>query len=374
MSKVMHMTRFSLAFLVWEFLVHASWAYRSIERESRGAVITGGLPDPVKDFLQAAAALAPQGQVAGTLAVNLEEGVKWTISDSSFTTEADGTLKLVVEHSKVSQGEIATPSKVPVQWTLENRTTYNFRIAGDGRWRLYVTGIKLLPFSEGLELYEASGAADACNQIADIVKQVVCERAVLFKWYQKQWNRFKTSAYKSQPAHKLGRILSGMYGSTTTYYAVKAGAKGSEAWEKILYSLITIPPLEIDFFEFLSNSENPDEIEMAMVSHEVFHGTYDTLDLAAYTGLNFKAKNGAEFEAGAFESQRSMAEIFARSGINFGAMSAKGRDDVLNDSRVRGGTAKYILNFASPCTESKTDENADPTVGCKDTHGRVYWK
>jgi len=339
-------------------------------------VITGGLADPslnVTAFLESAAAKGPQGQVAGMLALNLEQGVASTTSNSSFTTEEDGTLKLVVKHSRVNQGEIATPSKVPVQWTLEIETTYRFRSEADGRWRLNVTGLKLLPFDEGLEMYKASGAAEACDQEAPIVDQAVCERTKLYKWFTSQWSQFKKSEYRSNPAHKLSRVLYGMYGSRATYYAIKAGGRG--AWEKILYAFVTIPAVEIDFFEFASNSEDPDEVEIAMSSHEVFSGTYGALDLASFTGLDFKAKNGAEFQKDAWASQRKLAERFARSGINFGAMSAKGRDDdILNDDQVRGGTAKYILKFASPCTESETDKLGDPTVACKAEHGRVHWK
>lgn len=364
----MHTTWFALALLVWEFLVHGSWAFRL--PEGNGWLAAPSLN--LAAFLESAALLAPQGHVAGMLALNLEQGVTNTTSSSSFTTEADGTLKLVVEHSRVNQGEIATPSKVPVQWTLEIETTYRFRMEDNGRWRLYVTGLKLLPFDEGLEMYHASGAAEKCGQKADIVNQAVCERKELYKWYTSQWKQFKKSEYRSKPAHKLARILYGMYGTSATFYGIKAGGRG--AWEKILYAFVTIPAVEIDFFEFASNSEDPDEVEIAMSSHEVFSGTYGTLDLASFNGLNFKAKNGAEFQKDAWASQRLLAERMARSGINFGAMSAKGRDDIINDDQVRGGTAKYILKFASPCTESETDKTDDPTVACKGDHGRVHWK
>jgi len=314
------------------------------------------------------------------LALNLEEGVQGTITSSSFTTTAEGALKLEVVHSQVNQGEIATPSKVPVLWTLERTTTYTFQPSDEGRWRLSVSGIKLLPFSEGREMYQASGAAAACASVTGLVPKVQCERGVLFKWYQGRWSTFKNSDYldyQSHPEHKLGRILKGMYGSVMNYRAIKLGGKGDESWEKILYALVTISPVEIDHFEFLPNSNKAMQVEMAMQSHAALEGTYagvGGLDLADYDGLDFLEKNGAEFDPDAFESQRSQGERFARSGLNFGAMTAKGRNDyILNLAKVRGGTAEYILNFASPCTKTKTDGYNDPTEGCRSNHGRVFW-
>jgi len=337
---------------------------------------TGSL-EHVNQFLEAATALGPQGEAAGTLAKMLESGVEGSIRSSSFAN-TDGALTLEVEHSKVNQGEIATPSKVPVMWTLDVTTRYTFQSHVGGRWRLYVSGIKMLPFAEGREMYEASGVAGACASTVALVAKVQCERKALLKWYANQWSTFKKSNYvdyRKHPAHKLGRILKGMYGGTMTYRAIKFGGKGDEAWEKIVYALSTIPPTEIEHFEFLTNSKKMKEVEIAMVTHPALEGTYGDQDLSVYAGLDFQAKNGAEFDPDAFEDQRSSGERFARSGLNFGAMVAKGQsEEILNMEKVRGGTAEYILNFASPCTKkTKTDGNNDPTEGCRDSYGRVFW-
>lgn len=244
-------------------------------------------------------------------------------------------------------------------------------------------GIKLLPVKEGREMYLESGCAEACAKLEGI-PQVQCERKALYKWYQKAYKAsFKTTEYLSAPEHKLGRILKGMYGGSN-FWAINVK---SGAWEKILYALATIPPIEITHFDLLANSNDPNEVEIAMVSEEALEGTYASgydasgyergvINLADYAGLNFKYKNGAEFDAETFESERGMSERFAKSGINFGAMVAKGRDEVLYDNTVRGGTAAAIFKFVSACTPEGTDKYGDPTENCRDNKkqlGRIWW-
>jgi len=357
----------------------------------------------VVDFLAEVKKMGPQGEAAGQLAKMLEEGVKTTIVSSSLTWTGEGLSSasegdhgawtgwtLEVEHSQVNQGEIATPSKVPVLWTLDKITRYTFQKGSDapcqapcGRWTLKVSGIKLLPFAEGREMYIDSDGKNMCAKderpwVAEIWKsvqaQVECERKSLFKWYEHQYwkvGNFTNKDYLKSPDHKLGRILHGMYGSRTTRWAVTAG--GADGWSKIVYSLVTIAPIEIERFEFLDNSQNFEEVEMAMVSKAIVEGKYGEVDLADYAGLDFYVKNGAEFDEASFESQRSQGERFARSGMNFGAMAVKGKNDDLLNSDVRGGTAKYIINFAKPCQGGKVDKNNDPTDKCRDDMGRVFW-
>jgi hypothetical protein len=300
--------------------------------------------------------------------------VQQSISESSFTETAD-SLTLEVVHSKVNQGEIATLSKVPIMWTLDNRVKYTL-LLNERPWKLKVDGIKLLPFPEGLKMYKQYKASQIgqkadCSSKADLIAEAQCDRKALYKWYAAQYKtEFKKSDYlnfEKHPEHKLGRILIGMYGSTAKYYAINTK---SGAWEKIIYSLVTIPPVQIDYFTLQSTSAKYKEVDMAMISSPVFEGTYGDLDLSEFQGLNFENKNRAEFTKADFEKQRGQAESFARSGINFGAMVAKGKDPT-----IQGGTAEYILKFASPCTPKDKGDNKDPTStsACKDDKGRVYW-
>jgi len=307
-----------------------------------------------------------EGQAAAEIVINLENGVKASTSSATHSVTAD-VFTLNVVHSKVNQGEIATPSKVPVIWTLEQDTKYTL-FNNQGTWTLAVEGIKLLPFSEGSEMYQASQVATRCTSEADIRARVACERVALFDWYAAQYKSgvFTTKDYLKNPSHKLGRILKGMYGSSVTYYAVKS--KGADGWSKILYSLVTIPPVQVDSFTFAQKSKNYKEVEMGMKTTPVYQGSYDGLDLSNYAGLDFPLKNRAEFDKADFQSQRSKAEYFARSGINFGAMTAKGKDPT-----VQGGTAEYIINFVTPCYKGDKDKYNDPTVECKSSYGRVSW-
>lgn len=385
------MANLSLSFLLLGTLMcQHSWAARKkmkvVARHAAGHDARS--MDKVEDFLKAVTEMGPQGQAAGALAKNLEDGVQATIVSSEFNTGEDGSLTLEVVHSQVNQGEIATPSKVPVMWTLDPTTTYKFKFE-DGKWRLSVTGIKLLPFAEGREMYVESKVQEQCATNELMAAKVKCEREALYQWYQgrsgqynKKYSKKDYLDYAKHPEHKLARALTSMYGSTSTYYAVRAG--GADAWSKIVYSLVTIAPIQIDHFLFLDNVEQcvyygePDcfeKVEMAMVSHPALEGEYGGQDLAAFSGLDFYVKNGAEFDEKNFENQRSKGEMFARSGMNFGALAVKGKNQDILNGPVRGGTAEYIINFAKPCraTGDAADKNNDPTDECRGDKGRVFW-
>merc|ERR1712190_180328 len=100
------------------------------------------------------------GNVAGKLVMNIESGVKGTVSESDFDDSSD-VLKLHVVHSKKNEGETATPSKVPILWKLEEKTTYTLQKDGNNI-KLSFQGLTQWPFSEGLELYRNSGVMEAC--------------------------------------------------------------------------------------------------------------------------------------------------------------------------------------------------------------------
>jgi len=358
-------------------LTAPSLAMRDEESSTEGA----SLGDDIANWAKSAQAKGQEGQAAAELVVNLESGVPH--SAATFTGAADA-LTLEVVHLKVNQGEIATLSKVPILWTLEIRVKYILLI-NESPMALKVEGIKLLPFPEGLQMYKdykqsvvATEADCSTNNPNNLVAEVQCDRKALFKWYESQykakWSKNEYLSFESHPDHKLGRILIGMYGSWMTHKAINTK---SGAWEKIIYSLVTIPPTQIDKFTFQSTSKKYQEVDMAMVAHPVFEGRYGCdegvcLDLSEFQGLNFEGKNRAEFNKNDFQSQRSQAESFARSGINFGAMVAKGKDPT-----IQGGTAEYILKFAKPCTPAKKDKGkyGDPTStdACKDKKGRVFW-
>jgi hypothetical protein len=315
----------------------------------------------VKDFQQNAEGLGSAGAAAGELVMNLESGVEGSVTQTTLSNDG---LKLHVVHSKANQGEIATPSKVPVLWALEEETTYTLQNDGNNI-KLSTKGVSILPFPEGLEIYKSSGVMKECEEKEDIKEKAICEREKLYKYFENNWKTYKKSDYLKDQSHKLGRVLMSMYGSTKTYYAIRAS--GSDSWPKIIYSLFTIPQVAVDYFLLFPDPKgNKDNVEIAMVRHEINTGEY--------AGLDFLAKNGAEFDPDAFASQRSRGEVFARSGMNFGAMVAKGRLLDVEGVDVKGGTAKYILKFTKACTPAqKKYTYNDVTDYCRSDNGRVYW-
>jgi len=325
--------------------------------------------ETIEQWAEKARAKGNEGKVAAELVLNIETGVQKTTTLASYT-DSEGSLALEVVHSQPNEGEIATPSKLPLLWVLESRITYT--LVYEDTWKLVVNGIKLLPVSEGLEMYQTSKCEEACKSKAELADKTKCERKAFFKWYKKNFDKtLKTQAYcdyAKNPSHKLGRMLKSLYGDWTTWYSIKSQGSGDEAWQKFLYNLITIPPVKLDFFTFQATSSDYGEVEMAMAASPVIEGTYGNLNLAAYEGMSFYEKNAAEFDPVEFEKQR--AKGFSPTIMNFGAMTAKGRN--LQDQQVRGGTAKYILKTTSPCT-NPADPPEDPTFGCQNNEGRLFW-
>lgn len=309
----------------------------------------------IKQFKAVAmGAYGAMGQVAGGLAYNLEEGVQGSLTGASL----DG-LKLTVTHNKVNEGEVATPSKVPVQWHLEETTTYSLESMEGGHTMMKVTGIKLLPHPEGLKWYQNSGVAAECQSAGDLKAQVTCEKAALYKWFEKYWKTVKTTANLKDHDNKLSRIIYPMYGATAKYYGIRAG--GSDSWPSIVYSLATVSPSELDYFELKDVDGKEDSVEIGMAKKDLSAGT-------PYEGLLDKVD--VLFDAEAFEGQRRQGERFARSGLNFGAMAAAGTYGM---ETVRGGTAKYILKLTKPCASNKKDKYDDWSEMCQDSEGRIHW-
>merc|ERR1711920_1008528 len=108
----------------------------------------------------------------------------------------------------------------------------------------------------------------------------------------------------------------------------------------MLYAFVTIPNINIDYFLFFPDAnDNEEDVEIAMGGHEIQDGSLS---------FSLESKHIAEADPEGFEKDRKMAEPFARSSINFAAMGNKGRL-LTQGLETRGGTAKYILKFASPC-------------------------
>jgi len=159
--------------------------------------------------------------------------------------------------------------------------------------------------------------------------------------------------------------MKSMYGGPQ--YAAIQMSGGKEAWEKMLYAFVTIPPKRLDYFLLLPDpSGNEDDVEIALVAHEIKDGEY-----AKLIGIS---KHEAEADPVGFEKDRKRAESFARSSFNFAAMGTKGRLIDKNLGDIQGGTAQYILKFASPCEPKKDDyKYNDASEYCRGDHGRVYW-
>merc|ERR1719221_699203 len=180
-----------------------------------------------------------------------------------------------------------------------------------------------------------------CADKKDVVAKVQCEREKLLEYFSGKFSStFKKDKYLSDPNHKIGRLLKDTYGSLKYYAIQKAG--GKDGWEKIIYAFVTIPPQTIDYWILIPDPKgNEDNVEMAMVAHEIKDSEHASFD--------FYAKHIAEADPVAFEKDRQMGEPFARSSMNFAAMGNKGRLLTEAGKDTKGGTAKYILKFASPC-------------------------
>jgi len=292
------------------------------------------------------------GTQAATLAYNLEAGAGPT--SSSLDEEK---LELTVAHPKAMQGEMATRSHMPIMWTLAKTTVYTLVQDDDGAVKLVTEGVGLSGFPEGRKLYKDSNCEEACKDKDDFAEKIMCEKDVLYSFFKKQWDTMSSSGHLKNAENKMSRVLKPMYGSSLTYRAVKMKGKG--AWERIIYPMATIPRTATDYFRFYMDGK---DMEVSVRQHAI-DGDEEMM-----------VKNGAEFNAKKFASERAMGEAFARSGMNFAAMVAAGRTD-LNGAKIHGGSVKYILKLASACTKgNKPDKYGDITHKCTGDEGRVIWQ
>lgn len=287
---------------------------------------------------------------------SLIEGVmKAGFLKESSCTWNQNTLQAKLD-SDVLYGEIASASRVPVMWKLDQTLSFTFSKEGD---KTFVTsnGIGTQPPKQSMDLYK-NAMKEASLKGTDCIDDDSCIKAEIEaagKYLKNSWKKIK------KDDRKIRKVLMTMYDATSIYLTVKA--KGQ--WPTIMYSLATPVPLTLTNFTFEDG-------------HVYAGSTPDTKNslYKDYNELHLDSKSSKMGLKSLMDAKHtlSIAVQMAKSGMNFAMMMAYGRDEnyrsVLQKIDVHGAQPKAIANMFSFCEGSTPGQ--DPK--CKgSTPGRVAW-
>mmetsp|Transcript_103273 Transcript_103273/g.333076 ORF Transcript_103273/g.333076 Transcript_103273/m.333076 type:complete len:407 (-) Transcript_103273:63-1283(-) len=339
-------------------------------------------------------------EAAAKLTTTMFEGVKAALGEEALQNarfDLDN-LKFNFNLQTAVEGEIATKSRVPIQWLID--TTASIQVAAEsGRLKLKTKGLAALPF-EGLQVYaDSQKAMDAKSNMdpktwmtkktdKDRKDAALKEAKAVYKYVESKIPRsmmggakyYFEKGFLEKPSTKTFKVWNTI--REMTGYSVTVGASdGSVA----LYAMLLGTPNAIVAFNIV-NFEGKGlriSIEKELYSGP-FVGTVDGMPADQFCKENHVSeKASALFDPAEFPKQRSMAERFAASAMNYAAAIAAGDPEVTaknGGKMLEGAKVDVLVRFFKPCTKQpptpgKAWESHDVTWDCQGkVPGRVIWR
>lgn len=309
------------------------------------------------------------GALLGPLLEGIQQAGLLNLESASFNkkpSKAVLTVRTTSEDPII--GEIASKSRVPVAWKVQETLTFDIDQSVGSDIVVQVSGLGTQPSAQGLALYETAMKEANIDPKACDGTDMECIKAEMNAagkfLLNKDWGRFVNYNRIKEAPGKLSKVLVTTFGKNAIYMAINV--KGE--WPKIFYSMITATPLKITSFTFQSGT--------VYANSEL-----DPSGDARYSEYHLLEKSSMMGEKSMKDAKATMqvAEKFARSGMAFAKMLAFGkessREEMHNIGLTRAAEPSALQNLFSLCElnpgkgEGATE---DPQCSGKQK-GRVWW-
>uniref|UniRef100_A0A0G4GDD2 Uncharacterized protein n=1 Tax=Chromera velia CCMP2878 TaxID=1169474 RepID=A0A0G4GDD2_9ALVE len=288
----------------------------------------------------------------GTLVEGLGEA--GFVQSSKFDDESS-TLSVTLKST--AYGEIASPSKIPIAWRVENPLTFSLRKSAETEVTIDIEGLNMHPAAQSWDLYTKYMGSNPRRCIGDMSPCLAAEEKLAGDYYKKN----KDDLLKGDG--KISKILKGM--DDLNWFVRKAI---NSHVPSIFYSLTTLTPRKLTKLRIdtkthtVAGTAEPDE------SHANFGP-------ASAAGLFEKTRELGKERLVSQSSTLAVAEKAAASGINFAKMLCHGESDMLPmlyKTGISAGKVDKIAKLFAYCPVDLPPGDTDP-ASCKGDSGRIFW-
>jgi hypothetical protein len=336
------------------------------------------------------------GRVVGALVKGLKDA-SFLEEGHYFFDESGTVLKVSLYYPKL-YGEIASKSKVPVMWVLDQNLQFTMKQVSPTITTVDVVGMGLAPPRQGLELYEEAMLYEAGNdhrcsaaEVEEITAReqdpnrnlelhpcILKEIKAVEAFVPQHWDKVREEGIKG----KLDVIMGNTYGD---WKVIRPALKGAGEIGKVFYSLFTAMPSQFKTFTF--STEAPTGVKVTVDQPPEWEGNAKhqlrpKVDSVSPKSLADAVTKKIPCFPNFWKSctSISLAETFSRSGMAFAEMAAWGQfGDVLTREWTKDphmAEVGALMNMFSFCAKGATPAapaTVDAACEGSSTVGRVSW-